>query len=324
MRVWFPVVSLVVVALSSEARASEGLSLSWMAPAACPTASEVEVEIERGLARLEADHRVEVDATVRAAEEPEGGFTLQVLVRHDSESSERTLLVSECAEVARATALFVALAVQSEPEELASDSAPAPSPPLASNAQQPPASPEPGPSRLAILREPRWAVSLGPQAAVGFGPSTDLGVDIGVGIALTFERDFWRVVVRGGSFLPAESTVSGTRSGGDFSMLSGAALGCLGPGFSSVALFGCLGGKLYYLSAEGFGTDADQSRSTTIAAASAALELEWRLTRSFFLLTGAEAGYAPETARFVIDNVGLVHETGQIFGEGRIELGASF
>jgi hypothetical protein len=45
-----------------------------------------------------------------------------------------------------------------------------------------------------------------------------------------------------------------------------------------------LGGKLYHLRAEGFGTDADEARSPTIVAGAASLEVELPLTRGFFLL----------------------------------------
>ncbi len=97
--------------------------------------------------------------------------------------------------------------------------------------------PSPPRDESPVERGPVWAISLGPQAAIGFAPRTDLGVDIGVGLSLAVERDLFRALLRGSAFLPTESTVEGTRSGGDFSLLAAGAFGCLGPTVSNVALF---------------------------------------------------------------------------------------
>jgi hypothetical protein len=321
MRAWCCVL-LGLTTLAMEASASERFSLSWAAPDSCPGASEVELEIERALARVDSGPPVHVIAKVTAGEGADAGFALHVVVQHDGESSERTLTVSECAEVARATALFVALAVQSAPSEPSVEAeAPAPTATAPEPTLPPATEPANPPPQVApVARASSFGISLGPQAAMGFGPSTEIGV--GVGLAL--HREFVRALVRGSSFLSSERTVEGTSLGGNFSLLSAAAFGCLGPTLSDVALWTCFGAKLNHLRAEGFGTDADESRSTTIFAGAVALELEWRLPRGIFLLAGVEGGYAPETARFVIDNLGLVHETEHVFGEARIELGASF
>jgi hypothetical protein len=290
--------AVVPLLLVSPARARDQLSLDWNAPEECPSSAAVEDEIRGSLSHVKASAPVRVHGEVTKAEE---NFSLRVRVEHEGELSERVLSVKDCREVARATALFVALAIEYRVK---------PTPPT------PPAPPPP-------LPEPtqHWSATLGMHLSGGFAPNPTPGL----GVSLAYARAPLRFVVRGAAFLPTKSTLEDNNSvGGEFSLLGAGVALCAGEDLAAAELWACGGGRLYHLSAVGFGTDTNVEQSTFVGAPMLGFDLGLHLTPSFLLVTGFEGGFAPASSRFVIESAGPVHETGHWFLEARLEIGARF
>ncbi len=280
---------------AGSASAAESVKLKWSAPSGCPTSAEVEAEIVRALARVRRHSPISVEAEVA---ENQDGFDLTLHLELEGEVSERALTVVACADVARAAALFVTLAIESKPE---------PPPP-------PPPPPAPPPERPTT-------VSFGPQVHGGITPR----MLAGGGLSVAYSAAPLRLVARASAFIPSNYTVDQSKYGGDFLLLGFGALACLGgEAVPTLALWACLGAHGYYLSVSGIGTPSNFTKKTMIGAPVLAPEISWQFVPRWSLLIGGEAGYAPNTSRFTIENVGLVHETGHWLLGGRLEIGWSF
>ena len=296
--------ALIATALwCADAKAGERFDLTWNAtPESCPPASVVEAEIERSLARVQSKSHVVVRADVAAVENEAARaeeIELHVRVEHAGEVGERTIPAATCDEAVRATALFVALAVDFRPEPAREEPRPQPKPRV--------------PSRP-------WLLAVGPHIASGLVPE----ISGGVGLALGFAGSWWRGELRASGFAPTQKSISGTLAGGQYQLMSVGVLACGGSRFDTLGLFGCLGGRAARVGATGHGASSNRSEESYLGVGVVGLDLEWHFASPFLLRLGGEAGYSPRTSRFVIENIGLAHETGNVTGEARLELGVTF
>ncbi len=284
----------VLFGTAASAGAAQPFSLQWRAPEGCPNADEVETEIASALAHLKGRGPLAVVTEVTlGADAP---FWLRVRVTHQGQVAERLLSLANCAETSRAAALLVALSVETRSEPIA--------------ALLPP------PSAKALA----WSFGAGPHLVLGAAPEASAGL----GVSAAVGSGVWRVSLRGAAFLPTHHTVPGSEAGGSFTLLSGGAFGCLGYPGGPLAVYGCLGGRLDHLSGTGFGASEAATLSTNIGALAASSTLEWPLTRFVRLRAEFEAGYALGQARFVIQNLGTVHEVNRLRGEAGLELVFTF
>jgi hypothetical protein len=300
--------AMVGAAEAAAAEPGQAVTLTWRAPGRCPAREDVEAEIRSALAHLQGHGTVEVAAEV--TERPAGaGFALRVRVLHDGQTGERLLPLENCDDASRAAALLVVLSVGNpQPPPL-----PAPPPP-------PPPRPAALPSPTTRERLAPWTVGLGPRLAWGVAPE----LSAGLGLSFSYGQAFWRFSARAAAFAPSSHDLPGKQLGGSFRLLTGGLFACAGhPG--RVTLYGCVGGRVDRLSAEGTGGSASFEQSATLGALAAGLTLEWTLTRRFRLRTELEAGYPLADARFVIRNEPTpVHEVKDLRAEAGLELAAAF
>ncbi len=138
---------LLLAVAAPTAAAQSRLSLSWSAPAACPTSDAVESEVARLLVGPIPTGGSPIVATADATE-VDGRFELRLGTEVDGERGERTLRADRCDELAAAAALILALMI--DPEAVARAELPPEETPLP---EEPPA-PRETPSLGARLAAP--------------------------------------------------------------------------------------------------------------------------------------------------------------------------
>ncbi|HVJ20452.1 MAG TPA: hypothetical protein VM686_33795, partial [Polyangiaceae bacterium] len=170
-------------------------------------------------------------------------------------------------------------------------------------------------------KEHHWSATLGMHVSAGFAPKASPGI----GATLAYAKPPVRLVARGAVFAPTEDTLENNHAvGAEFSLGGISLAACAGDDLGAAEAWLCGGGRLYRLSAHGFGTDANFTEDTYVGAPIVGFDLGLHLTTNVMLLTGIEGGYAPASSRFVIQNAGTVHETEHVFGEARLEIGVRF
>ncbi len=153
---------LATVSDVAQARAAEGVSLSWTAPPSCPTRDDVLLDVESILRDSGARHGVDATAVVTRAASGDR-WSVELAISSHQGAGERVFDASSCEQLARAVALIVALAVDPTRTVVAKPEAPPPPPP------PPPASPSLGPAlRLGIFASGVTEVGTLPELAVGF------------------------------------------------------------------------------------------------------------------------------------------------------------
>lgn len=130
---------------SHESREShiDGLELDWSAPPECPSRAHVLDEIERLAARRSGRA---LHANVRVEHRP-SGYHGRVEIRAGQAFDERDVEGDSCAEIADASALLVALALDRAGTNDEPTSAPSPPPPSNAPPLPPSPPPAPGPAR---------------------------------------------------------------------------------------------------------------------------------------------------------------------------------
>ncbi len=295
------------------------LVLSWSAPAGCPPARAVEAEV---LAILGAAPHPgpELLATVVVVESGDGRYEAMLGTRRGGAAGERHLTGEDCAELAHAAALVLALMLTpgSEPATRAPVPAPAQAPTPGPSTEPPPApSAPPAPAS-------GWPALARGTVVVGAGalPGTAVGGGLHLGVA----HGTGSVELRLEAWLPKTVTsVEQPRMGADLWMLTAAPALCLRgrPGGGVVRLDGCAALETTHLRARGFGMSnpgrAVASWGALVAEAGVALRLSGRVG----LRGAAEVSRPLVRPRFAIENVGELHRPA-CFGVGgglAVELG---
>lgn len=271
-----------------------GLVLDYTAPAACPSKAAVLVEI----ARLVTRERTEpLSARVSVSGDEALGYRARIVV---AGARERSFEGASCAEVTRASAVVLALALSPTQET--------PATPSATNGR---VRSQPAATRLSLQ------ASI--TADVGSLPQPDPGLALG----LALSGQYWGVRVRGTYWLPVRTTVPDSGRGGVFEWWTVAGSACAAPlaGRSRVEL--CLGPELGELRGRGEGVKLPSRASTLWFDAVVGGEYSWALSAAQRLRGGVGMGVLLVGHRpFVLDEVQTVHEPSRI--QGRAELGWAF
>jgi hypothetical protein len=123
------VVSLTLLAAGGVARAqgsaSTAFDLDWRAPVGCPSADHVRAEITR-LIGPDAHPQGVTHVSGEITAQDGGAFLVTLSLEQAGRTGERTLTAASCAEVSRAAALLIALAI--EPGAAQDNSEPPPPP----------------------------------------------------------------------------------------------------------------------------------------------------------------------------------------------------
>ncbi|MBK7857713.1 MAG: hypothetical protein IPJ65_03600 [Archangiaceae bacterium] len=286
------VVALLLVVAAPQA-------LRWVAPDVCPPEREVLEAVRANLSdrtRLETTAlRAEVEVT-RVAQRR---FRMQLTLDEGSEP-QRALESPACADLGRAAALIIALAID---QRAASEVAPVEEA-LAPAPQPQPQPPPPAPAAAQRVELPpapapahRWAVHAALGGALGSLPGAAWGVAAGgAWLWRGFELELE------GRYLAPRAAMSPARPGvgGQFELLTGALSGCHTVGFE--ALRACVGLELGALRSVGVGVEVQRDASLW-AAPFAAVVGRWAVFAHFALRAGLELGAALWRPHFVVEGV---------------------
>ena len=304
--------AVLIVACTAEARAALPLTLTWDAPASCPSINDVRAEVER-LVRFPPGQVPPALAAQAHVETRDGRWHLWLRTERDGLPGERELEADSCASLAHAATLVMALAFG------AGDEAPAPPPPAPDRsprpasrprvveappppppAPPPPPPPEPPPppappetpvvvvTRPAPLPRPPMVWSLVAETRVSSGPLP--GLDWGAAVGLDATRGRLSAGLRLETWLPTDDAIAGmsTRT-----QLSGAGLTlslcAVAPRFGRLALSGCAVGGGAALRGSATGGLTERSATAPWYAAGLAIRARVRLWRALHLEAGGQA-----------------------------------
>jgi len=281
-------------AAQPSAGSDDSLALSWSAPAECPDADAVRENIARILGGPPRPDPP-LAADVEVWEDEAGAYAGRLLTRQAASRGERELTGKDCAEVAHAVALVLALMVAPPSPD------PAPPPP-APTTPRPPLATEP---QLEHPAQPRWTLRTGVQLGVGTLPDSDAGAAVHFG-AVTRRIS---AELRAAAWLPRTAySDAEPHMGAELWMLAATPTACLRwQVHRLVRLDSCAGVGITLLRAEGFG----MSDPTTVNVPWGTARLEQAaavsLARRVRLRPGVELSFALGRPVLAIENVGEIH-----------------
>lgn len=298
----------VVLALAAVLAHSPGteLELQWDAPPQCPQDDRVRAAIDSNL----GPERFESPATpvVRGTIAAEGdAWRLDVQVSWPSGRLERSVVNRDCAALADAAGLIVAVAldllrtVRSEPTL-------PPTTPQVDEAERPDLSArrQPEPS-LRRRRPPRFEARVGGVLEIGSLHVVRGGVAAGVGLV----GDLWRVDLVGQYWAPRTvRRIAGAPEAGVSVQQGGAGVrACLRPRVGQVELPTCVGFEAGVARARGIGLGDGRRSFLPWAAAIVGQELTWVSRSRIGVFVGADAMFHVVRPRFRVSDAGTAATT---------------
>lgn len=279
------------------ASAQPALDLTWQAPAACPQAEVVQREVARLEGRRTTLSTLRVTVRVRPIAT---GWSAVLQTDSNGVSGERSFEARECAQLAEAAALIIAMA---HCPELASSGAElAPDPEV----------PQPSPNRTALALGGFGGADLGSLVAPSFnaGLELDLRVDSFSLRALALRSLEQRRLAgpRADSTLAVQT------------QLGLGARGCWYPLDSRVSLGPCLGIDAWLVSATTSNISLPSSGSAWWLGGVLGAQLRLALFDRLALSVSVEAAAAATRPVFLIEGYGQVFRTGEIVGRFRAGL----
>lgn len=304
-------------------------ALTWDAPIGCPTVEDVQARVATllggGVSRV-----ADVSASGQV-ERAESGFRLQLSMSVGGAPSSRVIEARTCEELAGAAAIAIALLARETLEDAATP-ATTPTPGSAPEGQAepkptPPAEPDGPNGKNETPREPsqrglRFVVDA-PMGVAGWGtlPSTGLGLGAGLGIR-------WkalRVTARGELWQAQTHRVSGFDT--HFTLRSGRVDACLMHELHGFELGPCLGAAIQRLTAKGvvsttFSAGPERAAAWVSGAGGLVASVPTPGFAHLRFLGGASVLVSPAKPRFVIDQLGPVHEPA--LAAPRVDLGCEW
>jgi hypothetical protein len=319
-RSWRRLLVLSFMALASSATAAES-PLTWDAPAQCSDAQQVMAVV----AELTGQHPpvIPPERRIRALVEPsESGWELSLTLFDGARERSRVLTAPSCPELARATGVVIALALDPD----AADELPALEPAGSSAATEEDlrapgleeATPEPVPveSPAAAPAPLEWRL----QAAALLD-----GVALGApapGLAISFGAR--RAALSGfahGAWLPARQEGVDSRGSVEFSLLAGGVSACYELARGVLALDACGGLELGRLAASGERLDDAASFADWWLAPSLGVAFGSLLAGPLYFRAGADALVPVLREAYRVNDGLLVHRAPSIGFRGGIALG---
>ena len=306
-------------------------ALSWEGPPGCPTAENVQARVD---ALLDGGASSGSVADVRASgqvERVDNGFRLLLTMGVGNTPSSRVIEARSCDELAGAAAIAIALLARSSSESAsapstadgasASAASHAPEGPPPASANREPASRQKEPPAAASPAGWRFVIDA-PIGVAGWGSLPSAGV--GLGAALGVRWKALRFIARGELWHPQTHQVSGFVS--RFTLQSGRAEGCFLQTVHGLELGPCLGAAVQRLTGEGAASEVFSARSRTTLWFSGAGGLFMSVPTPGFahlrFFGEASVLVSPSRPRFVIDQLGPVHEPG--LAAPRLDLGCEW
>jgi len=257
MFVFVAMLALGVPGIPSALRADEGtnFTLAWEAPPECPSRTSVQAEVARllgGTITIPQGGILEARASVSRGQ----AWSVAISTRHAGQTGQRTLEASSCPELAKATALILALMI--DPDA------------VAAHARDPQVEPPPEPEPITSVPPPAkqpsvpldFLAALHAQGSVGTLPGLDLGAGLGLGVS----GPRWRIELRGTYGLRRDQVANATTppgAYGQFNFLAASFAGCFNLGDAAVAFGPCADAEVGQVSAKGFGSSVGYSAQNT-------------------------------------------------------------
>jgi hypothetical protein len=229
------------------------LKFTWEAPADCPSAQQVRMEISRllhGDILIRQGGDLDVRVTVRNGET----WSADLSTFHAGQTGRRLLEAPSCPSVADATALIVALMI--DPDAVAGVS-------QVPKEEHPPAVRRAEHDSMEFLAGPHV------QGRLGTLPGVDIGLGIGVG--LLGRR--WRTDLRWTYGLKERVATLPSGASGQFSIVTGSVSGCLNLGQDRPAFGPCAVFEPGLVSSSGYGASAGFSKRALWLAAGGGIYL---------------------------------------------------
>ena len=310
--------------LAHEALADGSLTLEWRAPAECPAGKTVEREVSRLLGGAPAALPLTAVAEVT---HDDARWRVQLRTRSAENTGDRAIESDSCGELADATALVLAMAIdparvaatRAAPVASAPDagidpltsvkvtppSTPATAPPTPAATEPPSAPPRPPP--------PRKTFAIGPYLLGDVGTLPNPGV--GPALAFAWTPGALRIQLKA-LFFPANTARLPFSRGGTFELFGADASGCYEVLLGVFELGPCLGVELGALKGTGFGVNKQTPALAFWAAPSVGGAFAWRIGSSFALRLELAALFPLQRPEFVLDGVGVVHRPAAVLGRG--------
>jgi hypothetical protein len=258
-------------------------------------------EVEHYLGQPLTTERPQAILLRGTVEATEAGYAVRIVAETLQGRSERSITHRDCRELAEASALVMALAIDPElfrrpPASSPPSDQPSPGPLPPAAMTLPPASPPP-PPWTAPPSSPRRRrsseVATGTIARVGWGVLSN--VDFALGAEVGFGQAPWRIVATGYYWVPRHVPVAGFAPARvDTRLLSAAVKACLVPAIRPARPIGCIGGELGDLRSEGERMTASKAAHRRWAALVGGIGAEWPLGTRLAFGPGLDAGYVLE------------------------------
>jgi hypothetical protein len=292
------------------------LLLSWSAPAACPSAASVREEILRRVGGADKSQVSEpIVAEVEIRETSSGAFQLWLRTTVGKAAGERELAGQDCAQLADAVALVLALLISPEAQL-----APEPPPP-----RQMPTPREPAVHAVPAsesARASRFAIGIAGVVGLRVLPALAEGLDF----RLVLQGARWAAMIRAGGFFAQDTEapiLPGARA--SFYRLEWALAACVqtSPSRRAGAAL-CLGGALVRLSGESTGVSSAGSASAFWPEALAEVSAHARLTPWARLRVSLEGHALGDPPDFAILGLGSVYRPASANLRGALGLDVLF
>ncbi|MCU0654827.1 MAG: putative metal-binding motif-containing protein [Polyangiaceae bacterium] len=287
------------------------LTLSWEAPAGCPSRAQVEALVRRLTGAIRPG-TLEVQASVQISSPRPGNFSVRISTRRGGEQGERSFDGSSCRQVTNASALILSMLlepVQTSESVLTPEGsarAPLETASIAVDGQTPQRAAVAPSTMDSPYAGSTWRLLVGGVATLDHRTLPGASPGLGVGAALEQGR-LW-IEARGVAFLPRRGG-RGPRpgTGVEAGLWTGALQGCwtLVPG--RYALAGCLTAEGGLATAEGVGLTRPQEASGGWLAGFAGLRL-LPAASSMRAWLALDVGAPVSRPRFVIDGFGETYQ----------------
>lgn len=315
--------SLALSAAQSTGQGSDParLSLRFEGQAGCPTAQEIRGNIDRLLGRP-ADQLLseplQVTATVN--ELSPNRFSLDLRIEPESRGGERQLIGSSCEELARASAVIVALAidpelrVEDEPAEVTPAQPAVVAGGITSSTAEPPAS-APPPKEVGAVAPPpaarraatgeqdvlSWRLRTLGALTIGELPEPAPGALVGGGVSLDS-----MVLWLNGGFLGWQKKEL-DRYGGEFLLLGGGLSVCWEVRRGRFWAGPCAGVELRWLQASGLGIANARTEGRLLMELAGGAEVGFQFWRDWAAFVSGQLLVPQQRPSFVVDELGAVH-----------------
>jgi hypothetical protein len=281
--------------------AGSAVELDWDAPAECPNGPSVTAEVERILAGSPGrSSRLRVQGTVSRT--PQDKWHVELSLRGTELEAKRGLEGPNCAAVAEAAALVIALAINPEVER--------PTPP-----------PKPETTQESRATPPQMPTFAGPAISIGATGDSGTVPDGTVGLEGNFGWTLGNVhtELSGTYFLERRGTLAERDDVGATFRLGDMSLrGCYQFARDRLAFGPCVDVGLQWTRAQGFGPIASRTVSGVTPAIGGAMGAEWLISRYF--VPYARLGGVVPLARpeFAVQGMGYVHRAAVVAFRGTV------